>query len=263
MELGLKGKVALVTAASKGIGLGTARVLAKEGMKVAISSRSGANLDKAKDQLAAETGEDVLAVPADLTVREDLERLVETVSNKLGGIDVLVYNTGPPKAGTFGELTYADWEEATKLLLLSAVTLTQGVVPHMKSRRWGRLVYITSLTLKQPIANLVLSNTVRLGIAGLSKSLSRELAPHGITSNGIIQGYVRTDRTIHLMEEKASKTGTTVEDAYKELVKSIPLGRYGEPEEVGYLAAFIASERGSYLTGSMFTVDGGVISSVF
>jgi 3-oxoacyl-[acyl-carrier protein] reductase len=263
MELGLKGKVALVTAASKGIGLGTARVLAKEGMKVAISSRSEANLEKAKDLVAAETGAEVLAVPADLTVRADLERLVGTVTKKLGGIDVLVYNAGPPKAGTFGELTYADWEEATKLLLLSAVTLTQEVLPHMKSRKWGRLIYITSLTLRQPIGNLVLSNTVRLGIAGLSKSLSRELGPHGITSNGIVQGYIRTDRTVHLMEDRASKSGTSVEEAYKELVKNIPLGRYGEPEEVGYLAAFIASERGSYLTGGMFTVDGGVVSSVF
>jgi len=263
MELGLKGKVALVTAASKGIGFATARVLAKEGMKVAISSRSPANLEKARDLLSAETGAEVLAVKADMTMREDLERLVDTASKRLGGIDVLVYNTGSPKSGTFGELNYADWEEATKLLLLSAVTLTQKVLPHMKGRKWGRLVYITSLTLRQPIANLVLSNTVRLGIAGLSKSLSKELAPHGITSNGIIQGYVRTERMVHLIEERASKTGTTVEEAYKEVVKSIPLGRYGEPEEVGYLAAFIASERGSYLTGGMFTVDGGVISSVF
>jgi 3-oxoacyl-[acyl-carrier protein] reductase len=263
MELGLKGKVALVTAASKGIGYGTARVLAKEGMKVAISSRSQASLEKARDLLAAETGSEVLGVPADMTVREDLERLVEAVSERFGGIDILVYNAGPPKAGTFGELTYADWDQATKLLLLSAVTLTQKVVPHMKSMNWGRLIYITSLTLKQPIANLVLSNTVRLGIAGLSKSLSRELAPHGITSNGIIQGYIRTDRTVHLMEDRASKTGTSLEEAYKEMVKNIPLGRYGEPEEVGHLAAFIASERGSYLTGGMFTIDGGVIGSVF
>ncbi len=263
MELGLKGKVALVTAASKGIGLGTARVLAKEGMKVVISSRSQANLDKARDLLVAETGAEVLAVQADMTAHEDLERLVDAASKEFGGVDVLVYNTGPPKAGTFAELSYGDWEEATKLLLLSAVTLTQAVVPHMKSKKWGRLIYITSLTLKQPIANLVLSNTVRLGIAGLSKSLSRELAPHGITSNGIIQGYIRTDRTVRLMEEKASKTGTSVEEAYKELVKNIPLGRYGEPEEVGSLAAFIASEKGAYLTGEMFTIDGGYISTVF
>ena len=263
MELGLEGKVALVTAASKGIGLGTARVLAKEGMRVAISSRSGANLEKAKGQLVAETGADILAVPADLTVREDLERLVETASKALGGIDVLVYNTGPPKPGTFGDLTYAEWEEATKLLLLSAVTLTQGVVPHMKKRKWGRLIYITSLTLKQPIGNLVLSNTVRLGMAGLSKSLSRELAPHGITSNGIIQGYIRTDRTVHLVEDRAAKTGTSVDEAYKEMVKAITVGRYGEPEEVGSLAAFIASEKAAYLTGGMFNIDGGVIGSVF
>jgi len=263
MDLGLKGKVALVSAASKGIGLGTARVLAREGMKVAISSRNAESLERARAQLAAETGSEILAVPADMTVREDLEWLVDTASKELGGVDVLVYNAGPPKPGTFVELTYADWEEATKLLLLSAVTLTQAVVPHMKSKGWGRLIYITSLTLKQPIGNLVLSNTVRLGIAGLSKSLSRELAPHGITSNGIIQGYVRTDRTLHLVEERASKTGVSVDEAFKEMAKSIPLGRYAEPEEVGYLAAFIASEKGAYLNGGMFTIDGGFISSVF
>jgi 3-oxoacyl-[acyl-carrier protein] reductase len=263
MDLGLKGKVALVTASSKGIGLGTAMVLAREGMKVAISSRDPASLKRAKDKIVAETGAEVLAVPADMTVRDDLEKLVESTSKQLGGVDVLVYNAGPPKPGTFGELTYADWEEATKLLLLSAVTLTQAIVPHMKSKKWGRLIYITSLTLRQPVSNLVLSNTVRLGIAGLSKSLSRELAPHGITSNGIIQGYVRTDRTLHLMEEKAAKTGTTVDEAYKEMAKSIPLGRYGEPEEVGSLVAFIASEKGAYVNGSMLTIDGGFISSVF
>lgn len=263
MELGLKGKVALVTASSKGIGLATAKVLASEGMKVAISSRDAAGLKKASDQIAAATGEEVLAVTADMTVREDLQKLVETTSKKLGGVDVLVYNAGPPKPGTFEELTYADWEVATRLLLLSAVTLTQEVVPHMKSKRWGRLIYITSLTLKQGIGNLVLSNTVRLGIAGLSKSLSRELAPHGITSNGIIQGYVRTDRMLHIVEERASKTGTSVDEAYKEMVKSIPLGRYGEPDEVGSFVAFVASERGAYLNGAMFTIDGGFISSVF
>jgi 3-oxoacyl-[acyl-carrier protein] reductase len=263
MELGLKGRVALVTAASKGIGLGTARVLAEEGMKVAISSRSATNLEKARDKLAEESGSEILAVPADMTVREDLERLVEETSKKLGGVDVLVYNAGPPKPGAFGDLTYADWEEATKLLLLSAVTLTQAVVPHMKSKKWGRLIYVTSLTLKQPIGNLVLSNTVRLAIAGLSKSLSRELAPHGITSNGIIQGYIRTDRSSRLAEEMAAKMGTTLDGAFKEMAKGIPLGRYGEPEEVGSLAAFIASERGAYLNGAMFTVDGGFISSVF
>jgi 3-oxoacyl-[acyl-carrier protein] reductase len=263
MDLGLKGKVALVTAASKGIGLGTARVLAKEGMKVAISSRSAANLEGARAQIAAESGAEVLAVPADMTVWDDLVKLVEATSKKFGGIDVLVYNAGPPKPGTFGELTRADWEEATKLLLLSAVALTQEVLPHMKDKKWGRLIYITSLTLKQTVGNIVLSNTVRLGVAGLSKSLSRELAPYGITSNGIIQGYIRTDRSSRLAEEMASKMGTTLDEAFKEMAKSIPVGRYGEPEEVGSLAAFIASERGAYLNGAMFTIDGGVINSVF
>lgn len=232
-------------------------------MRVVISSRSPAHLEKAREGLVRETGAEVLAIPADMTVRADLVRLVDEASKRFGGVDVLVYNTGPPKPGTFAELTYADWEEATKLLLLSAVTLTQAVVPRMTAKKWGRLIYITSLTLKQPVANLVLSNTVRLGIAGLSKSLSREFAPYGITSNGIIQGYIRTDRTLHLVEDRAAKTGTSVEEAYKEMAKGIPLERYGEPEEVGSLAAFIASDRGAYLNGAMFTVDGGYISSVF
>jgi len=263
MKLGLKGKVALVTAASKGIGFGTARVLAKEGMKVAISSRNAAGLEKARNQLASETKSEVVGVPADMTVREDLERLVETASKKFGGVDVLIYNAGPPKGGTFSELTYADWEEATRLLLLSAVTLTKGVLPHMKAKKWGRLIFITSFTLKQPERNLVLSNTVRLGIAGLSKSLSREFAPDGVTSNVIIQGYVRSDRMLQIVEERAAKAGATVEETYKEMAKSIPLGRYAEPEEVGSLAAFIASERGAYLNGAVFTIDGGLVSSVF
>jgi 3-oxoacyl-[acyl-carrier protein] reductase len=265
MDLGLKGKTALVTAASKGIGLGTASVLAREGMKVAISSRSAANLEKARAQVAAEGGGDVVAIEADMTRRDDLDRLVRVASEKLGGggIDVLIYNTGPPKPGTFGELTYEDWDEATKLLLLSAVTLTQGVVPHMREKGWGRLIYVTSLTLRQPIGNLVLSNTVRLAVAGLAKSLSKELGPSGITSNTIIQGYIRTDRTLHLAEEIAKKTGGSIEDAFKEMAKAVPLGRYGDPEEVGSLAAFLASERGSYLNGGTFTIDGGLINSIF
>ena len=263
MDLGLKGRVALVTAASKGIGLGTAKVLAREGMKVAISSRSGPNLEKARAQLADETGSPVLAVPADMTRREDMENLVENTTKKLGNVDVLVYNAGPPKTGTFADLSYSDWEEASRLLLLSAVSLTKAVVPGMKSKEWGRLIYITSFTLKQPVPNLVLSNTVRLAIAGLSKSLSRELASDGITSNVIVQGYVRSDRMLHIIEESAAKSGKTKDETYREMAKAIPLGRYAEPEEVGSLVAFIASEKGAYLNGSVFTIDGGYLTSVF
>lgn len=263
MDLGLKGRVALVTAASKGIGLGVARVLAGEGMKVAISARNPADLERARVRLAEESGSEVAAIQADMTSRDDLERLVQRTTETLGGVDVLVYNSGPPKTGTFAELSYADWEEATRLLLLSAVTLTGAVLPGMKSRRWGRLVYVTSFTLKQPVANLVLSNTVRLGIAGLSKSLSRELAPDGITSNVIVQGFVRSDRMLHIVEERAARAGTTVEETYKEMAKTIPLGRYAEPEEVGSLVAFMASDKGAYLNGGVFTIDGGLVDSVF
>ncbi|MDA4118629.1 MAG: SDR family oxidoreductase [Thaumarchaeota archaeon] len=263
MDLGLKGRVALVTASSKGIGLGTAKVLAREGMKVVISSRNGERLEKARDGLAAETGAEVHAVPADMTVKKDMERLAGESAKRFGAVDVLVYNAGPPKAGTFDDLTDSDWDEATRLLLLSAVTLTKGLVPQMKERKWGRLIYITSFTLKQPVANLVLSNTVRLAIAGLSKSLSKELGPYGITSNCVVQGFIRTDRAFQLVEKRASDAGTSVDEAYREMAKSIPLGRYGEPEEVGSLVAFIASERGAYLNGGAFAIDGGYLSSVF
>lgn len=263
MDLGLNGRVALVTAASKGIGLGVARVLAGEGMKVAISARTSADLERARVRLAEESRSEVVAVPADMTKSDDLERLVQRTTELLGGVDVLVYNSGPPKTGTFAQLSSQDWEEATRLLLLSAVTLTRAVLPGMKSRRWGRLVYITSFTLKQPVANLVLSNTVRLGVAGLSKSLSRELAPDGITSNVVVQGFVRSDRMLHIVEERAARTGATVDETYKEMAKAIPLGRYAEPEEVGSLVAFMASEKGAYLNGGVFTIDGGYVDSTF
>ncbi len=262
MDLGLEDRVALVTAASKGIGLGAAKALAREGAKVVICSRSKENLATAREEVLKEGGE-VLALRADMTSREELLAAVKQATASFGGIDVLVYNTGPPKPGTFADLSYADWENASRLLLLSAVTLTEAVTPHMKTEGWGRLIYVTSLTLKAPIPNLVLSNTVRLAVAGLSKSMATELGPHGVTSNGIIQGYIRTDRSIQLAKERMSKTGKSLEETFKEMAKDIPVGRYGDPQEVGSLVAFLASERATYINGAMFTIDGGLINSVF
>jgi len=262
MELGLKGKVALVTAASKGIGFGVARVLASEGCKVVISSRSIDSISRSRDQIVRDTGNrDVYSFSADLTIKEDVDQLVKNASAKFGPVDVLAYNTGPPKPGTFNELDEADWDEGVRLLLMSAVWLARRVVPGMERKKWGRLVFITSTTLRQPIPNLVLSNTARLSLAGLSKSLATEYGGKGITSNGIMQGHILTDRQREIAEDTSRRTGKSIDDAMKQALADVPLGRYGTPEEIGYLVAFLASDKASYITGAMIPIDGGMIRS--
>lgn len=262
MEFGLKGKVALVTAASRGIGYGVAKILAAEGCKVVISSRKTDSISRAREQIIRETGNrDVYSFSADLTVKEDVDQLVKNSSAKFGSVDILAYNTGPPKPGTFNELSEADWDEGVRLLLMSAVWLAKRVLPGMERKKWGRLIFITSTTLKQPIPNLVLSNTVRLSLAGLSKSLATEYGAKGITSNGIMQGHILTDRQKEIAKGVSSRTGKTVDHAMKQVLLEVPLGRYGTSEEVGYLAAFLASDRASYINGAMISIDGGLIKS--
>src|SRR3989441_11391935 len=264
MELGLKNKVVLVPASSKGIGFGVAKVLASEGCKIVISSRNQDAISKAQGVILKETGnENVHAVRADLTVNQDVDRLVNEANGKFGTIDILAYNTGPPKPGTFKDLSYEDWEQAVKLLLMSAVWLTKRVITGMVGKKWGRLIYITSSTLRQPVPNLVLSNTVRLSLAGLSKSLAMEYGPAGITSNGIMQGHILTDRQRQVAENVSSRTGKNLDEAMKQMLQDVPAGRYGLTEEVGYLVAFLASEKASYINGTMLAIDGGLIRSVF
>ena len=261
MEFGLKSKVALVTAASKGIGFGVAKVLASEGCKVVMSSRSDA-ISRSRDQIVRETGNrDVYSLKADLTVKEQVDQLVKNAAAKFGPGDILAYNTGPPKPGTFNELGDADWDNGVKLLLMSAVWLSKRVLPGMERKKWGRLVFITSTTLRQPIPNLVLSNTVRLSLAGLSKSLANEYAVKGITSNGIMQGHILTDRQREIAEDTSRRTGKNIDDSMKQALADVPLGRYGTPEEIGYLVAFLASDKASYITGTMIPIDGGMIRS--
>lgn len=263
MDLGLRGKVALVTASSRGIGLGIARVLAQEGARVVISARREDELLRAREMIIKESGAEVLAVRADMTVKDDVDRLVREVVNTFGNVDILVFNAGPPKPGTFSQLTEDDWEYATRLLLLSAVWLTRRVVAGMVNRGWGRLIYVTSLTLRQPIPNLVLSNTVRLSLAGLVKSLAIEYGPYGVTSNGVMQGYIMTERISQLAQEEARARGVSVDEVIKAWSKEIPTGRYGKPEEIGYLVAFLASDKAAYINGSMILIDGGYVRCVF
>jgi len=264
LELGLRDKVVAVPASSKGIGFGVAKVLASEGCKVVISSRDQDSISRARDIIVRDTGnKNVHAVRADLTVKDDISRLVDQTNDKFGSIDILAYNTGPPKPGTFKELSDADWDYSLKLLLMNAVWLTKRVVPSMIAKKWGRLIYITSSTLRQPVPNLVLSNTIRLSLAGLSKSLAIEYGPAGITSNGIMQGHILTDRQRQVADDISLRTGKSVEQAMKELVLDIPQGRYGQAAEVGNLVAFLASEKASYINGTMLAIDGGLIKSVF
>jgi 3-oxoacyl-[acyl-carrier protein] reductase len=260
LELGLKGKSALVTAASKGIGLGVATVLAAEGCRVVISSRDQDSIQQASRQIAEKTGNrEVYGIMADLTAKDDVERLIESSEQKMGGVDILAYNTGPPRPGTLSDLTDEDWEYGVKLLLHSATRLAKGVLPRMVQKHWGRLVFITSWTLRQPVGNLLLSNTVRLSLAGLSKSLATEYGPKGVTSNGIMQGQILTDRQRQIAEDVSRRTGKSVEEVMKQTLLDIPVGRYGTVDEVGYLVAFLASDKASYINGSMIPIDGGMI----
>lgn len=264
MELGLNDKVALVPASSKGIGLGVAKVLAAEGCKVVVSSRNQDSIAKARDAIAKETGNNnVYSVKADLAVKAEVDSLVEKTIDKFGTLDILAYNTGPPKPGTFADLTDADWEHGVKLLLMSAVWMTKRVVPEMVRKKWGRLIYITSSTLRQPVPNLVLSNTIRLGLAGLSKSLALEYGSKGLTSNGIMQGHIFTDRQRQVAQDISLRSGKNLDDAMKQMLQDVPAGRYGSSEEVGYLVAFLASEKASYINGTMLAIDGGLVKSVF
>ena len=262
LEIDLSGKLAFTTASSKGIGFGVARVLAKAGTDVILLSRSEENLRRAREKIQAESGVNVDYIVADLTKREDLERTVKELEN-IGEPEVFFFSTGGPKPGYFMEMDMEDWEGAVRLLLYSAVYLTKALVPAMERKGFGRIVYSTSVAIREPIPNIALSNVVRISMAGLVRTLAKELGPKGITVNGIMPGIIRTDRMIQLAKDRAEREGKTVEDALADYAKPIPLGRLGEPEEIGYLVTFLASDLGGYINGAMIPVDGGRLSSVF
>jgi 3-oxoacyl-[acyl-carrier protein] reductase len=253
----VKGRVAVVTAASRGIGRGVAEVLAREGARLVIASRDGSSISKAAQEIKAKYGAEVVPVAADLTNRGDVRRIVEAAANNFGGVDILVYNTGPPKPGAFLELSDEDWDYAVRLLLLSAVWITKDSLPYMIKNKWGRLIYITSMTLKRPLPNLTLSNVVRLSLAGLVKTLAVQLAPYNILVNAVLQGYVETERVRGLAEDQARREGGSVEEVLRAMAREIPLGRMARPEEIGELVAFLASDKASYITGSLIGIDGG------
>ena len=259
MDTGLKGKVALVTAASKGLGRAAALALASEGASLAICARGQAALRAAADGIRAATGAEVIAIDADVTRPDDITRTVCQAVDRFGGLDILVTNAGGPRSAPFEALTDQDWRHAVDLLLLSVVRLSAAVVPHMRRRGGGRIIHITSMSVKQPIDGLMLSNSIRAAVVGFAKTLSNELAADRILVNCVAPGYTRTDRVVELNAAVAAREGIPAAEVERRLLAKVPLGRLGEPRELADLIVFLASERSSYITGTTIPVDGGFL----
>ena len=262
MDLGLKDKVALVAAASRGLGRAVAEELAAEGAALILCARDQTTLAETAAAIADSTGAHVLAVPADVTQVDQVTRVVDSGAARFGRIDILVTNAGGPPAGRFDQLTREQWEEATHLTLYSAIELTRQVLPGMRQRRWGRILNITSIAVKQPVENLMLSNSLRAGLTGFARTLANEVAADGVTVNNILPGYTRTERLEDLARMMADKQGISSAEFRAKWEQEIPMGRLGEPREFAALAAFLVSERASYITGTSIQIDGGWIRSL-
>jgi 3-oxoacyl-[acyl-carrier protein] reductase len=262
MDLGLKNKVALVAAASRGLGRAVAEELAAEGASLVLCARNAQTLTETSDAISRSSGAQVLAVPADVAVVSDVTRVVASGIERFGRIDILVTNAGGPPAGNFEDVTREQWEVATRLTLYSAIELARHVLPGMKERRWGRILNITSIAVKQPVENLILSNSLRAGVTGFARTLANEVAPLGITVNNILPGYTRTERVEELAAMMAAKEGISSAEFKARWEQEIPMKRLGEPREFAALAAFLVSERASYITGTSIQVDGGWIRSL-
>ncbi len=262
MNMGLKDKVAVVCAASEGLGRAAAEALAAEGCRLAICSRRQDAIERAASALRERYGVEVVAIEADLRDASQIARLVSSTAETFGGLDILVTNVGGPKPGVFDTLTDDDWMEAVNLLLMSAVRLTRAAIPHMRKRGGGRIIHVTSVSVKQPVAGLMLSNSIRAAVAGFSKTLSRELAKEKITVNCVAPGYTRTRRVVTLNEATAAREGKPVEEIEQRLIANIPAGRLGEPGELASLIVYLASDQAAYITGSVIQVDGGSVAGL-
>ena len=262
MDLGLHNKIALVAAASTGLGRAVAEELAAEGASLVICARGTKAVTETAAAIADKTGAHVLAVTADVSVPDDVQRLVDSGITRFGRIDILVTNAGGPPAGTFENISQEEWEAATRLTLYSAINLSRQVLPGMKERSWGRILNITSIAVKQPVDGLLLSNSLRAAVTGFARTLANEVASDGITVNNILPGYTRTERVEELASMMAEKKGITAEEFKAKWESEIPMKRLGEPHEFAALAAFLVSERASYITGTSMQVDGGWIRSL-
>ena len=263
MDLGIKNRVALVAASSRGLGKAIALQLSREGSKVIICSRGKKKLFKTRDEIASETGGEIKAFVADVTDKTQVHNMIEQVLSKLGTIEILVCNAGGPPSGMADDFSLDDYRDALELNLLSTANLCYEVIPQMKKKRWGRIINMTSVSAKQPIKTLILSNTTRAGVLGFSKSLSEQLAPYGITVNSVCPGYTKTERIEELARSFKKSGKGTAKDFYSHIEKTIPMGRMGTPAEIAQAVAFLASEQSSYITGVALQIDGGYVKGLF
>ncbi len=262
MDFGLKNKVALVSAASKGLGKAIALELSREGVLVAICARGEELLMKTREEIEKETGNKVFAMRADITSYDDIKKFVKATRENLGPIDILVTNAGGPPAGEFFDFDDEDWQAAFELNLMSVIRLIREVVPDMREKKWGRIINMTSISVKQPIANLILSNVIRAGVVGLTKSLSNDLAKYNILVNSVAPGYIMTERVKNLIKANAEKEAISQDEILQRLTANTVLGRVGDPPEIGAVVAFLASDRASYITGQTILVDGGMFKGL-
>lgn len=262
MDLGIAGKVALVAAASRGLGRAIALELAREGATLVICARGADDLNTAREEIVRATGVDVRAVVADVADPAGVERVTGEALRQHGRVDILVTNAGGPPAGTFESHDWTAWQRTVDLTLRSVVELTRAVLPGMKDRAWGRIINVNSIAAKQPVENLMLSNSIRAAVTGFGRTLANEVAAHGVTVNSILPGYTRTERVEELAQATATKEGITPRDVLTRFEREIPMRRLGQPKELAALAAFLASERASYITGQSIAVDGGWIKAL-
>lgn len=264
MNYNINNRVAIIGGASKGLGKACAISLAKEGVNLVLCSRNEDNLRKLEVYLKSlYPNIEILCLPTDMSLERDNELIVSKTICKFGQIDILINNSGGPKPGSFFELTLDDWDEAYNSVLKYTIRMINKCIPHMKKNHWGRIINITSLSVKEPSPNLLLSNVFRTGIISMSKSISKELISNGITINNICPGAFKTDRSIQLMKLRAFQENKTLEAIEEESVKLFPQKRYQAPEELGDLVCFLVSNLSSSITGTTIQIDGGISNSLF
>lgn len=263
MNLGLRGKNAIISASSKGLGKACAEELAAEGCNLTVFSRNLNNIRKTAQELNKKYNVKVIYLKADASNPKDLKKVVNTTQKELKSIDILINNSGGPPFGYFEDFNSKDWQNALELNLLSIVNLTREVLPSMKKQNWGRIVNITSIAVKQPIDGLILSNTARTAVIGLTKTLSNEYAKYNILFNNVCPGRIMTDRIIELANKRAKLTKKSFNRVIKEMESDIPIGRIGDPKELSSLVAFLASEKSSYITGNTIQIDGGLVNNLY
>ena len=259
MKLNLKNKNAIVCASSQGLGKAAALDLAEEGVNLAICSRDQDKINKVKEEIHQKTKSEikVIALKVDLDSPDEIQAFYKQVENDLGSVDILVNNNGGPPPSTFEQLSDDDWQKAFNSTMMSCLRLSKLVIPNMKKNAWGRIINISSVSVKTPVNGLFLSNSMRMGVLGWAKALSDELAPHGVTVNTVCPGYTRTERVEAILETQSNSSGLKKEEIEKSIAENIPMKRVGEAEDLAGLITFLASEKADYMTGLAIQVDGG------